>query len=193
MAMAPHLLNGIVYCLRNGLFFFARQEDIDKPRVFWYSIKRPLGPCWCGAMAAQLICNQWVAGSTPVTSSKKDPAIYRQNGGVYRGIFAFLCVVKRPESATARQVRLCRHSSSPQENPTRNGEDRHPVGFFMSLCRCAARTFSPSAKTGIPGAFTFAAMGSVQTGAACCHPVRTAADRWCAPACRRYPPHRPCQ
>ena len=27
--------------------------------------------CWCGAMAAQLICNQWVAGSTPVTSSKK--------------------------------------------------------------------------------------------------------------------------
>ena len=70
MAMAPHLLNGIVYCLGNGLFF-ARQEDIDKPRVFWYSIKRPLGPCWCGAMAAQLICNQWVAGSTPVTSSIK--------------------------------------------------------------------------------------------------------------------------
>ena len=29
------------------------------------------------AMAAQLICNQWVAGSTPVTSSKKNPAIYR--------------------------------------------------------------------------------------------------------------------
>ena len=28
--------------------------------------------CWCGAMAAQLICNQWVAGSTPVTSSKDD-------------------------------------------------------------------------------------------------------------------------
>ena len=26
---------------------------------------------WCGAMAAQLICNQWVAGSTPVTSSIK--------------------------------------------------------------------------------------------------------------------------
>ena len=51
--------------------FFVRQEDIDKPRVFWYSIKRPLGSCWCGAMVAQLICNQWVAGSTPVTSSKK--------------------------------------------------------------------------------------------------------------------------
>ena len=56
--------------------------------------------CWCGAMAAQLICNQWVAGSTPVTSSKKNPAIYRQNDGVYRGIFAFICVAKCPESAT---------------------------------------------------------------------------------------------
>ena len=144
-------------------------------------------------MAAQLICNQWVAGSTPVTSSKKNPAIYRQNGGVYRGIFAFLCVVKCQESATDWQVRLCRHSSSPQENPTRNGEDRHLVGFFMSLCRCAARTFSPSAKTGILGAFTFAAMRSVQTGAACCHPVCTAADRWRVPACRHCPPHRPCQ
>ena len=79
--------------------FFARQEDIDKPRVFWYSIKRPLGPCWCGAMAAQLICNQWVAGSTPVTSSKKNPAICRYNGGVYRGIFAFICAANLSECA----------------------------------------------------------------------------------------------
>ena len=55
--------------------------------------------CWCGAMAAQLICNQWVAGSTPVTSSKKNPAIYRQNGGVYRGIFAFVCVANPSECA----------------------------------------------------------------------------------------------
>ena len=51
-------------------------------------------------MAAQLICNQWVAGSTPVTSSKKNPAIYRQNNGVYRGIFAFIYTEKCPESAT---------------------------------------------------------------------------------------------
>ena len=88
MAMAPHLLNGIVYCLGNGLFF-ARQEDIDKPRIFWYSIKRPFGPCWCGAMAAQLICNQWVAGSTPVTSSKKSYDIPLKSG-VCRGAFAFM-------------------------------------------------------------------------------------------------------
>ena len=50
-------------------------------------------------MAAQLICNQWVAGSTPVTSSKKNPAIYRQDGGVYRGIFAFICVTDLSECA----------------------------------------------------------------------------------------------
>ena len=94
MAMAPHLLNGIVYCLGNGLFF-ARQEDIDKPRVFWYSIKRPLGPCWCGAMAAQLICNQWVAGSTPVTSSKKSYDIPLKSG-VCRGAFAFVSPTASP-------------------------------------------------------------------------------------------------
>ena len=55
--------------------------------------------CWCGAMAAQLICNQWVAGSTPVTSSKRNPTIYRQNSGVYRGIFAFMCVANLSECA----------------------------------------------------------------------------------------------
>ena len=38
------------------------------PVVYYFS-----NLCWCGAMAAQLICNQWVAGSTPVTSSKKRP------------------------------------------------------------------------------------------------------------------------
>ena len=26
--------------------------------------------CWCGSMAEQLICNQQVVGSTPITSSK---------------------------------------------------------------------------------------------------------------------------
>nr|DAI87859.1 MAG TPA: hypothetical protein [Caudoviricetes sp.]DAL89196.1 MAG TPA: hypothetical protein [Caudoviricetes sp.] len=28
-------------------------------------------------LVIRLFCNQWVAGSTPVTSSKKNPAIYR--------------------------------------------------------------------------------------------------------------------
>ena len=48
-------------------------KDIDKRGGFWYSTKVPCAndTRWCGAMAAQLICNQWVAGSTPVTSSKK--------------------------------------------------------------------------------------------------------------------------
>ena len=45
--------------------------------------------CWCGAMAAQLICNQWVAGSTPVTSSKKSYDIPLKSG-VCRGAFAFM-------------------------------------------------------------------------------------------------------
>ena len=27
------------------------------------------GACWCGSMAEQLICNQQVVGSTPITSS----------------------------------------------------------------------------------------------------------------------------
>ena len=47
-------------------------KDIDKRGGFWYSTKVPCAndTRWCGAMAAQLICNQWVAGSTPVTSSK---------------------------------------------------------------------------------------------------------------------------
>lgn len=38
-------------------------------------------------MAAQLICNQWVAGSTPVTSSKKSYDIPLKSG-VCRGAFA---------------------------------------------------------------------------------------------------------
>ena len=40
-------------------------------------------------MAAQLICNQWVAGSTPVTSSKKSYDIPLKSG-VCRGAFAFM-------------------------------------------------------------------------------------------------------
>ena len=98
--MAPHLLNGIVYCLGNGLFF-ARQEDIDKPRIFWYSIKRPLGPCWCGAMAAQLICNQWVAGSTPVTSSKKS-----RSGTLISGRLLLLCFCFRHKNPKIPQKML---------------------------------------------------------------------------------------
>ena len=51
--------------------------------------------CWCGAMAAQLICNQWVAGSTPVTSSKKSYDIPLKSG-VCRGAFAFMSPTASP-------------------------------------------------------------------------------------------------
>ena len=39
----------------------------------WYNITRPIRNAkrWCGSMAEQLICNQQVVGSTPITSSKK--------------------------------------------------------------------------------------------------------------------------
>ena len=65
-------------------------KDIDKRGGFWYSTKVPCAndTRWCGAMAAQLICNQWVAGSTPVTSSKKSYDIPLKSG-VCRGAFAF--------------------------------------------------------------------------------------------------------
>ena len=66
-------------------------KDIDKRGGFWYSTKVPCAndTRWCGAMAAQLICNQWVAGSTPVTSSKKSYDIPLKSG-VCRGAFAFM-------------------------------------------------------------------------------------------------------
>ena len=71
-------------------------KDIDKRGGFWYSTKVPCtnDTRWCGAMAAQLICNQWVAGSTPVTSSKKSYDIPLKRG-VCRGAFAFWEKVRR--------------------------------------------------------------------------------------------------
>ena len=71
-------------------------KDIDKRGGFWYSTKVPCAndTRWCGAMAAQLICNQWVAGSTPVTSSKKSYDIPLKSG-VCRGALAFWEKVRR--------------------------------------------------------------------------------------------------
>lgn len=77
-----HLKDGILSIspYRKAGWFAA--EHIDKRTVFWYPVSRLICAgwdgealdmmSWCGAMAAQLICNQWVAGSTPVTSSKKN-------------------------------------------------------------------------------------------------------------------------
>ena len=142
MAMAPHLLNGIVYCLGNGLFF-ARQEDIDKPRVFWYSIKRPLDPCWCGAMAAQLICNQWVAGSTPVTSSKKS-----RSGTLISGRLLLLCFCFRHKNPKIPQKMLTNYH--PGGNIYRQSMDckteygRVPEWPMGTDCKSAAFSFGGS-------------------------------------------------
>ena len=72
-------------------------KDIDKRGGFWYSTKVPCAndTRWCGAMAAQLICNQWVAGSTPVTSSKKSYDTPLKSG-VCRGAFAFMSPTASP-------------------------------------------------------------------------------------------------
>ena len=72
-------------------------KDIDKRGGFWYSTKVPCAndTRWCGAMAAQLICNQWVAGSTPVTSSKKSYDIPLKSG-VCRRAFAFMSPTASP-------------------------------------------------------------------------------------------------
>ena len=72
-------------------------KDIDKWGGFWYSTKVPCAndTRWCGAMAAQLICNQWVAGSTPVTSSKKSYDIPLKSG-VCRGAFTFMSPTASP-------------------------------------------------------------------------------------------------
>ena len=43
------------------------QKALDKRQLFCYNIMRH--ECWCGSMAEQLICNQQVVGSTPITSS----------------------------------------------------------------------------------------------------------------------------
>ena len=42
-------------------------KPIDKVATFCYNIKCSIR--WCGSMAEQLICNQQVVGSTPITSS----------------------------------------------------------------------------------------------------------------------------
>ena len=53
------------------------QKTIDKQKGLCYTNIRRKGKaiaadkrsCWCGSMAEQLICNQQVVGSTPITSS----------------------------------------------------------------------------------------------------------------------------
>ena len=55
-------------------FFKKSKKSIDKPFIICYNIKRRREmrhtiECWCGSMAEQLICNQQVVGSTPITSS----------------------------------------------------------------------------------------------------------------------------
>ena len=64
-----------IHFFRESLFFF--KKGLDKRPNLWYNITVPKrrflckGRRWCGSMAEQLICNQQVVGSTPITSSNE--------------------------------------------------------------------------------------------------------------------------
>ena len=64
-----------IHFFRESLIFF--EKRLDKRLNLWYNITVPKrrflckGRRWCGSMAEQLICNQQVVGSTPITSSNE--------------------------------------------------------------------------------------------------------------------------
>ena len=52
------------FCKKSSKNF---KNPLDKQKAFCYNINRY--ERWCGSMAEQLICNQQVVGSNPITSS----------------------------------------------------------------------------------------------------------------------------
>ena len=110
-------------------------KDIDKRGGFWYSTKVPCAndTRWCGAMAAQLICNQWVAGSTPVTSSKKSYDIPLKSG-VCRGTFAFMSPTASPPfrkimpPGGARVLKSAHHDAAVVFGGVKYGKRNRPRG-----------------------------------------------------------------
>ena len=73
---------------------------------------------WCGSMAEQLICNQQVVGSTPITSSKKQSQVTRL---LYGGF------PERPKGADCKSVVTDFGGPNPP-SPTRK---KH---FFTKCC-----------------------------------------------------------
>ena len=73
------------------------QKSVDKRHSLWYNIIRPIRNAkrWCGSMAEQLICNQQVVGSTPITSSKQARSAKR---ALYGGF------PERPKGADCKSV-----------------------------------------------------------------------------------------
>ena len=110
-------------------------KDIDKRGGFWYSTKVPCAndTRWCGAMAAQLICNQWVAGSTPVTSSKKSYDIPLKSG-VCRRAFAFMSPTASPPfrkimpPGGARVLKSAHHDAAVVFGGVKYGKRNRPRG-----------------------------------------------------------------
>ena len=66
-----------IHSAKKPLFFPKNlKKPIDNHLVMCYNAHRAQqvehrnNNCWCGSMAEQLICNQQVVGSTPITSSR---------------------------------------------------------------------------------------------------------------------------
>lgn len=153
-------------------------KDIDKRGGFWYSTKVPCAndTRWCGAMAAQLICNQWVAGSTPVTSSKKSYDIPLKSG-VCRGAFAFVSPTASPPfrkimpPGGARVLRSAHHAIIIGSAKQRT-----------SKCRWAAPPPSSPRST----AQTPPSPASVRPSPRCCRSSRRRCGVWWCSPLRRF-------
>ena len=108
--------------------------------LFLTGFARKRQVCQCGATVAQLICNQWVAGSIPVTGSM------RVSGSVPCGTGPVSCMcgdrtrkganVKRTRSVRSERARM------PTGIRSRSGFAKRmrglPVTGSMSFCRSGA-------------------------------------------------------
>ena len=136
----------LVYCFLSFLSVFLHYYPLQKnnpcqiavPVLYYLS-----NLCWCGAMAAQLICNQWVAGSTPVTSSKKS-----RSGTLIPRRLLLLCFCFRHKNPKIPQKMLTNYH--PGGNIYRQSMDckteygRVPEWPMGTDCKSAAFSFGGS-------------------------------------------------
>ena len=113
-------------------------------------------------MAAQLICNQWVAGSTPVTSSKKSYDIPLKSG-VCRGAFAFVSPTASPPfrkimpPGGARVLKSAHHDAAVVFGGVKYNKRNRPRGDPEAVLynwQAVLRTTSQSASQTRPGCGT---------------------------------------
>ena len=93
--------------------------------------------CWCGSMAEQLICNQQVVGSTPITSSKASHQVKPK----YKGDF--------PSGQRGQTVNLLSLTSVVRIHhppPTKNAllSTKTKVRFLNDVCLRQMMTATPN-------------------------------------------------